>query len=397
MMKPAEPMSFIDLNAQRERLEPALSKAVAEVIASGFYIGGRKVQEVEERLGAFCGTRHCVACANGTDALLLVLMSWRVGPGDAVFVPAFTFVAAAAVVARVGATPVFVDVLADTFNMDPTSLSAALDWSRKNALRPKAVIPVDLFGQPADYEAIEAIAAAEGLLVLCDAAQSFGASAGDRIVGTFGAATATSFYPSKPLGCYGDGGAIFTGDDVLAAELRSIRDHGQGRHRYEHVRIGANSRLDAIQAAVLLQKLSIFAGELEQRRRIADRYGQGLGDLVAAPVAKGGVKSSWAQYTLRADDRDSIGRACSANEIPTAIHYPIPLSRQAAFRGFPVAPGGVPVSERLAETVISLPMHPYLSSESQDLVIAVVRQAAGGTDGEADVGRSAQRRADIGM
>jgi dTDP-4-amino-4,6-dideoxygalactose transaminase len=374
-------MSFIDLNAQREQLEPGLSRAVAEVIGSGFYIGGPKVQEAEEKLSAFCSARHCIACANGTDALLIVLMAWEVGPGDAVFVPAFTFAAAAAVVARLGATPVFLDVSTETFNVDPRSLSAAIMWARENALRRRVIIPVDLFGQPADYAAIEAIAAAEGLLVLCDAAQSFGARTGERPVGTFGAATATSFYPSKPLGCYGDGGAVFTDDGVLAAKLRSIRDHGQGSHRYEHVRIGLNSRLDAIQAAVLLEKLKIFPREFERRQQVASRYGQALADVVVVPVVKEGVKSSWAQYTLQLENRDAVAKACAAAGIPTAIHYPISLNRQAAFSAYPTAPGGVPESERLAETVISLPIHPYLSVPAQDRIISVVRGAVAETAG----------------
>lgn len=368
-------ISFVDLKAQRVRLEPALSQAIAAIVASGTYIGGPKVRELEEKLRDFCGARHCVTCANGTDAMMLVLKAWEIGAGDAVFVPAFTFAATAAVVANAGAIPVFVDVLDDTFNLDPQSLAAAVAWSRDHGLKPKAVIAVDLFGQPAGYAGIEAVTGAEGLQILCDAAQSFGATLNGRSVGSMGDATTTSFYPAKPLGCYGDGGAIFTDDEDLAVRLRSMREHGQGSHRYEHVRIGVNSRLDAIQAVVLLEKLRIFDDELQLRQIVAERYSAGFGHLFAVPRLAEGATSSWAQYTLRTEHRDRIAAACRQKSIPTAIHYPIALSRQPAYRGFPSAPAGVPVAERLAETVISLPMHPYLEPAVQDLVIDTVVSA----------------------
>jgi dTDP-4-amino-4,6-dideoxygalactose transaminase len=368
-------MSFVDLQKQRERLEPGLSQAITEVVASGLYIGGPEVEELEAALAAFCGAAHCVACASGTDALLLVLKAWGVGAGDAVFVPAFTFAASAGSVANLGATPVFVDVLAETFDMDPHSLEAAVRWSRTAGLRPVAIMPVDLFGLPADYAAIEPIAEAESLRIFCDAAQSFGASLDGRRVGTIGAATATSFYPSKPLGCYGDGGAIFTDDAELAQHLRSIREHGRGAHRYDNVRIGLNSRLDAIQAAVLLQKLTIFSDELRLRQAVADRYTAGLADIVETPVGRTGAASTWAQYTLKTERRDAVAQACRRRGLPTAIHYPAALPTQPAYRNFPSAPDGVPVSERLAQTVISLPMHPYLDEAGQSRVIDAVRSA----------------------
>jgi dTDP-4-amino-4,6-dideoxygalactose transaminase len=375
MTEPVPTMSFVDLQKQRERLEPGLSQAIAEVVTSGLYIGGPKVEELESALAAFCGAAHCVACASGTDALLLVLKAWGVGSGDVVFVPAFTFAASAGSVANLGATPVFVDVLAETFDMDPHSLEAAVRWSRTAGLRPVAIMPVDLFGLPADYAAIEPIAEAESLRIFCDAAQSFGASLDGRRVGTIGAATATSFYPSKPLGCYGDGGAIFTDDDELAEYLRSLREHGRGTHRYDNVRIGLNSRLDAIQAVVLLQKLTVFSDELRLRQAVADRYTAGLADIVETPVGRAGAASTWAQYTLKTQRRDAVAEACRRRGAPTAIHYPAALSTQPAYRNFPSAPHGVPIAERLAETVISLPMHPYLDEAGQSRVIEAVRSA----------------------
>ena len=379
MTNAGQTIAFIDLTSQRERLEPGLSKAVADVIASGVYIGGPKVLELEEALRAFCGAAHCVSCANGTDALVLVLRAWRIGPGDAVFVPAFTFAATAGAAALVGATPVFVDVHEDTFNMDAESLASAARWAREEGLRPKAVVAVDLFGQPADYKEIERVAQAEGLQVLCDAAQSFGATLDGRRIGAIGHATTTSFYPAKPLGCYGDGGAIFTEDAELAGLLRSLRGHGSGSHRYEHVQVGVNSRLDAIQAAVLLEKLTIFDDELRLREEVARRYCDGLADDFALPGLMPGARSSWAQFTLRTELRDAVEAACRGRGIPTAIHYPIALSNQPAYKGYPSGPGGVPVSERLARTVISLPMHPYLDLQAQDFIVAAVNSAASQT------------------
>lgn len=375
MTDAGQTITFIDLMSQRERLEPGLSRAIADVIASGVYIGGPKVLEAEEALRAFCDAAHCVSCANGTDAMVLVLRAWGIGSGDAVFVPAFTFAATAGAVAAVGATPVFVDVLEDTFNMDPDCLASAAAWAREEGLDPKVVIPVDLFGQPADYNRIEAIAEAEGLRVLCDAAQSFGATLDGRAVGAMGTATTTSFYPAKPLGCYGDGGAIFTDDPNLAAQLRSLREHGAGRHRYEHVRVGVNSRFDAIQAAVLLQKLKIFDDELRLRQEVAASYCAGLAERFAVPARRPGATSSWAQFTLRTERRDQVEAACRRNGIPTAIHYPIPLPKQPAYDRYPSGPGGVAVAERLSETAISLPMHPYLDRATQDFVIATVLSA----------------------
>ena len=368
---------FIDLAAQRHHLGGAIEAAVLRVIDHGVYIMGPEVRQLEDDLAAFCGAAHVVTCANGTDALGLVLMAKGVGPGDAVFCPSFTFCATAEAVAWVGATPVFVDVLSDSFNMNPASLQVAVVTARTMGLRPAVVIPVDLFGQPADYDGIEAVAAREGLWMLCDAAQSFGATYKARKVGTIGVATITSFFPSKPLGCYGDGGVIFTDDAELADILRSLRVHGQGNDKYDNVRVGMNSRLDTVQAAVLLEKLQIFADEIATRDRVAKRYSERLAEAAIVPTVPEGLASVWAQYTLRLPDfdRDSFIATLKAEGVPTAIYYPAPLHRQAAYAGFPSAEGGLPVAERLAEEVVSLPMHPYLTEAVQDRIVAAVRKA----------------------
>ncbi|HUK60484.1 MAG TPA: DegT/DnrJ/EryC1/StrS family aminotransferase [Stellaceae bacterium] len=373
----AKPIPFIDLQAQRARISGAIDTAIARVMAHGQFILGPEVAELERRLAAFCGARHCVSCANGTDALGLVLMAMGVTAGDAVFVPDFTFVATAEVVAWTGATPVFVDVSPDTFNMDAASLARGIAWAKGAGLRPRAVIPVDLFGQPADYRALLPIVEEARLFVLSDAAQSFGASLGGARVGRFGLATATSFFPAKPLGCYGDGGAIFTDDDELASILRSLRVHGQGSDKYDNVRVGVNGRLDTMQAAILIEKLEIFADEIERRQAVAARYRSALGNNVATPYVMPGAQSVWAQYTIKTPRRDAVVAACRAAGVPTAIYYPLPLSRQSGYRHHPSAPGGTPVSARLSEEVLSLPMHPYLDEATQERVVAAVRVGAG--------------------
>jgi dTDP-4-amino-4,6-dideoxygalactose transaminase len=296
-------------------------------------------------------------------------------PGDAVLCPSFTFAATAEVVAWLGATPVFVDVRPDTFNMDPESLEQGIAKAKQQGLRPVAVIAVDLFGQPADYDAIEPIAKAHGLWLMSDAAQSFGGAHRDRKVGTIGLVTATSFFPSKPLGCYGDGGAIFTDDDEMAAILRSLRVHGQGSDKYDNVRIGLNARLDTMQAAVLIEKLAILGDEVEKRAQVAARYSERLQDLVPVPRITPGFVSAWAQYTvlIPSERRAAIMAALKAEGVPTMVYYPKPLHLQTAYRGFPVVGNGLPVSERLAGEVMSLPMHPYLSEDDQDQVIAAIR------------------------
>ena len=373
-----EPIAFIDLQAQRRRLGERINEAMARVLAHGQFIMGPEVRELEDRLGAFCGAKHAIACASGTDALLLALMAEGIGPGDAVFVPAFAFVATAEMAALAGATPVFVDVLPNTFNMDPESLDAAIGVAEGLGLRPRVVIPVDLFGQPADYGRIGAIADKHGLTVIADAAQSFGAALNGRRVGTLGAYTATSFFPAKPLGCYGDGGAVFTDDDEKAEILRSLRVHGKGLEKYDNVRVGLNSRLDTLQAAILIEKLTILEDEIEARNVVARRYTAALADIVKVPKVIDGVRSVWAQYTIQIDDGDRARARLKAAGVPTAVYYPKPLHQQTAYEDFPVAAGGLAVSERLSRSVLSLPMHPYLDPTTQDRIVAALVDAVSG-------------------
>ncbi len=372
------PIAFIDLAAQRRRLADRMDAAVARVMEHCQFILGPEVRALEKALSEFCGARHVVTCASGTDALALVLMAKGIGPGDAVICPSFTFCATAEVVALLGATPVFADIAEATFNIAPASVERAVATARQLGLTPRMIIPVDLFGLPADYPAINAIAAAEKLFVLDDAAQGFGGVVGNRDIGTLAGATATSFFPAKPLGCYGDGGAVFTDDDAMLEILTSLRVHGHGADKYDNVRIGLTARLDTLQAAVLLEKLRIFPEEIETRNRVAQRYAQGLNDIVGIPSVPKGYTSVWAQYTIRVrrGTRDAFAASLKADGVPTAIYYPKPLHRQVAYRGFPCAEGGLPVSDRVADEVISLPMHAYLDETAQDRIIAAVRRAA---------------------
>jgi dTDP-4-amino-4,6-dideoxygalactose transaminase len=371
------PIPFIDVAAQRRRLGRSIDDAVARVLAHCQFIQGPEVRTLEADLAAFCGARHVIACSSGTDALLLILMAWEIGPGDAVICPTFTFHATAEMVALLGATPVLADVQADTFNIDPESLQRAVATAKRRGLKPRAVIPVDLFGLPADHDAIASIAAEHGLFVLDDAAQSFGASYRGRKLGALATATATSFFPAKPLGCYGDGGAVFTDDDALAARIKSLRIHGEGVDKYDPVRIGINGRLDTIQAAVLIEKLKILPEEIIARDKIAARYSAALADVAIVPRVGNESTSVWAQYTIRLAPgrRDALATALKAEGIPTAIYYAKPLHRQQAYSGCPVADGGAPVSDRLAEEVISLPMHAYLEPAVQDRIVAAVKRA----------------------
>jgi dTDP-4-amino-4,6-dideoxygalactose transaminase len=376
-MRP-EPIPFIDLAAQRRRLGTAIEEAVSRVLAHCQFINGPEVTALEAALAAYSGARHVVSCASGTDALLMVLMAKKVGPGDAVLCPSFTFCATGEAVALTGATPVFVDVDESTFNMDIASLKRGIATAKARGLKPVAVIPVDLFGQSADHDAVGAVAAAEGLFVLDDAAQGFGASFKGSKLGTFGLATATSFFPAKPLGCFGDGGAIFTDDDELAETLRSIRVHGQGSDKYDNVRLGLTGRLDTMQAAILIEKLKIFEDEIAARNQVADRYARGLGNVVTVPRLASGCTSVWAQYTIRlpkGTDRDAFAAALKAQGVPTAIYYTRSMHQQTAYRAFPVADGGLPVSERLSNDVVSLPMHAYLDEATQERIIKAVRGA----------------------
>jgi len=372
------PIPFIDVAAQRRRLGRAVDEAVARVTAHCQFVMGPEVAALEADLAKFCGAKHAISCASGTDALTLVLMAKGVGPGDAVLVPAFTYAATAEAVALVGATPVFADVDQATFNVTAETLGRALAAAKKAGLKPKAAIPVDLFGLPVDHARILDFARASNLFVLDDAAQGFGGTYRGKRLGTFGLATATSFFPAKPLSCYGDGGAVFTDDDALAAVLRSLRFHGEGVDRSEHVRVGMTGRLDTIQAAILIEKMKIFPDEIEARNRVAKRYGEALGKHVTAPQVPADRTSVWAQYTIRlaAGKRDGFAATLKAEGIPTAIHYRRPMHRQPAYARFPVAEGGVPASERLADEVISLPMHAYLDAATQDRVAQAVKRAA---------------------
>ena len=358
-------VEFIDLGRQQRRIRDRLDAALARVLDHGAYIMGPEVGELERRLSAFCGAKHTLSCANGTDALVLALMARGLKPGEAVIVPSFTFCATAEAVAMLGGVPVFADVLEDTYNMDADSLKAAVLTARGQGLPLVGVITVDLFGQPCDYDAIEPIVRENGLWLVCDAAQAFGAVYRGRPVGTIGDLTTTSFFPAKPLGCYGDGGAVFTDDDETMAVLKSLRVHGQGSDKYDNVRIGMNGRLDTVQAAILIEKLAIFAEELEARAQVADRYDALLPPDLARPALLPGCTSAWAQYTLRSGARDALMKRLKENGVPSAIYYAKPLHRQRAYQHYPVAGGALPVTDRLMETVFSLPMHPYLTEEDQ--------------------------------
>jgi dTDP-4-amino-4,6-dideoxygalactose transaminase len=375
MSEYSAPTQFIDLAAQQTLIRPQLDAAIKKVLDHGQYIMGPEVKEFEGQLREFTGAKHALTCANGTDALTLVLMAWGVGPGDAVFVPSFTYVATAEAPAQLGATPFFVDVCEDTFNIDPQSFKQAIIDSRELGLKSAVVIAVDLFGQPADIDSIIEIAHAENIKVLVDGAQSFGGSSKGRKVGTMGDATTTSFFPAKPLGCYGDGGAVFTSSDNDADIINSIRLHGKGAQKYDNIRVGLNSRLDTIQAAILIEKLKIFPKELEMRAVVANRYSELLLDVCPVPHQITENISAWAQYTLKLDDRDSVQNKLKSFGIPSVVYYPIPLSTQKGYQSFPSVSTGVGVSERLADNVLSLPMHPYLTEKSQLSIIDILRKS----------------------
>jgi UDP-2-acetamido-2-deoxy-ribo-hexuluronate aminotransferase len=369
-------MDFIDLKSQQQQISASLTENIRRVLAHGQYVMGPEVQELETRLAAYVGVKHAVSCSSGTDALLMPLMAYGVGPGDAIFTTPFTFIATAEVIQLCGATPVFVDIDPQTFNLDPEALAAAVNRLGQNPgtahLKPKGIIPVDLFGQPADYDHINTIAREHGLFVLEDAAQSFGATYKGRRAGALAETAATSFFPAKPLGCYGDGGAVFTDDDDLAEVLRSIRVHGQGKQRYEHVRIGLNGRLDTLQAAVLLAKLEIFDQEVTARQRVARHYSEALKSLVETPFVAPDCTSVWAQYSVLSESRELLLQKLKEAQIPTAIYYPLPLHLQSAFAHLGHKPGDFPVSEDASRRIFSLPMHPYLGQADQERIIQVV-------------------------
>jgi dTDP-4-amino-4,6-dideoxygalactose transaminase len=377
-------MQFIDLGAQRERIRDRLKAAIDHVVDDGRYILGPQVAEFEKKLSDYVGVKHVVACANGTDALLLPLYASGIGPGDAVFVPSFTFAATAEVVALAKAEPIFVDVDKNNYNIDIQSLEAAIAMVKaEGRLKPRAIIPVDLFGLGADYEAIEKIAERENLLVIEDAAQSIGGKVDGKMCGAFGHVAGTSFYPAKPLGCYGDGGAMFTNDDALAERLRSFAFHGKGETQYDNVVVGLNSRLDTLQAAILIEKLAILEDEMEARDRVACRYVEGLGDVVKAARTPDGSRSAWAQYAIEVPNRDGLKAHLQEKSIPSVIYYVKPLHAQVAYRDFPRTPTGLTVSETLPKNILCLPMHPYLSEADQDRVISEIRNFVGSNSSKA--------------
>ena len=360
-------VTFIDLKSQQDLIKPQLDAAWQRVLSHGRYVMGPEVFELEEKLQDFAQVNHVVSCASGTDALFMSLMALEIGAGDAVFVPSFTFAATAEVVALIGATPVFVDVEADTMNMCPKSLQEAVEMIQGQELQAKAVIAVDLFGQPADHGLLSKIAKENGLKYIVDAAQSAGALYHGKPTLSYGDLATTSFFPAKPLGGYGDGGAIFTNDEVLAEKLESIRVHGQGKSRYQNVRLGVTGRLDTLQAAILLEKLKIFPDEIKKRQAAANKYSDLL-ECIMTPGMREDRTSVWAQYTIQVENREALQEKLSAQEIPTMIYYPEPLHTQIPYKDAPVAPGGLPVTEKLAQSVLSLPMHAYLTHEMQSRV-----------------------------
>ena len=372
-------MEFIDLAAQQARIRPELDRRISAVLNHHKYIMGPEVGELESALSAFSGAKHVVTCASGTDALLLALMAMEVKPGDVVFCPSFTFAATAEVMPMLGAIPYFVDIDAETFNIDPESLERSISAARDEGLRAVGVVAVDLFGQPADYDRLESIIRGAGLWLIADAAQSFGARYRSRRTGTIGDIATTSFFPAKPLGCYGDGGAVFTDSAEAADLMRSLRVHGKGDHKYDNVRIGMCSRLDTIQAAILLAKLSVYEQEIALRQEVADRYFEflsPLADHVTAPKIQRDVESVWAQYTLKLSakiHRDDFVAALAAKGVPTAVYYPKPLHEQIAYESFFRDPSGLQVSTDISKVVVSLPMNPDLDPAVQQKVCEAIR------------------------
>lgn len=371
-------MQFRDLKHQYQVLKKDMDQAMSEVLSAANFISGQQVKDLEAELAEYVGVKHCVTCANGTDALSLAMMAWDIGPGDAVFVPDFTFFSTGEIVSFAGATPVFADVDLDTFNISVESLEQKIqEVLQEGKLTPKAVIPVDLFGLPADYVRVRKIADQYNLLVLEDGAQGFGGKIGEKVACSFGDLSTTSFFPAKPLGCYGDGGAVFTDDDEMAELLRSLRVHGKGTMKYDNVRIGLNSRLDTLQAAVLSVKLKAFREyEVEDINKVAKRYTELLDGIVKTPVVPEGFYSSWAQYTIQLDsrqERDGLQARLKEEGIPSMIYYPKPMHRQQAFADLSFKDEDYKNTNQLCETVLSLPMHPYLKEEEIERVVYVIK------------------------
>ena len=370
-------MQFIDLKAQQNRIRKKIEKRIQNVLEHGKYIMGPEVFELEEKLAEYVGVKHCISCSSGTDALLIPLIAKGIGPGYGVLTTPFTFIATAEVIALLGATPIFVDIYSETFNMDPAGIKDAVNHANEKRLNPKAIIPVDLFGLPARYRLIEEQAKKFDLLVLEDAAQGFGGAIRGKKAGSFGHAAATSFFPAKPLGCYGDGGAVFTNDDELADIMRSIRIHGDGADKCDNVRLGLNGRLDTIQAAILLEKLAIFDEEIISRNKVADYYSSNINGIIKTPLIPDGYLSSWAQYSVILPEdleRQSLMNQLKSKDIPSMVYYRIPLHLQNVFNELGYKRGDFPVSENISNSILSLPMHPYLDSEQQNHVLDVIEK-----------------------
>ena len=368
-------MQFIDLKAQQTRIRKNIEKRIQTVMDHGKYIMGPEVFELEEKLAAYVGVKHCISCSSGTDALLIPLMAKGIGKGDAVLTTPFTYIATAEVIALLGATPIFMDIYPETFNMNPIGINDAVNHANGKGLKPKAIIPVDLFGLPARYRLIEEQAEKYNIFVLEDAAQGFGGAIRDRKAGSFGHVAATSFFPAKPLGCYGDGGAIFTNDDELAEIMSSIRVHGSGSDRYDNIRIGINGRLDTIQAAILLEKLNIFDDEVGSKNKVAEYYSSNIKESIKTPHVPNGYLSSWAQYSLILPEdleRQSVMNQLKSKDIPSMVYYQTPLHLQSVFNKLGYKIGHFPVSEDISNTILSLPMHPYLDEKNQNKVLNAI-------------------------
>ena len=368
-------MDFIDLKAQQEIIRDKIDLRIKKILDHGKYIMGPEIDELEEKLANYVGVKHCISCSSGTDALLMPLLALGIGPGDAVITTPFTYIATVEVISLVGATPIFCDIYDRTFNIDPEKLSESLEEAFKKGLNPKAIMPVDLFGLPARYRLIEKFAKDNNLLIIEDAAQGFGGYIGEKKAGSFGDVAGTSFFPAKPLGCYGDGGAIFTNEDDLASKLKSIRVHGAGEDKYSNVRIGINGRLDSLQAAILLEKIEIFDNELELRNSVANYYTQNINKMFISPHIPDKYYSSWAQYSILAPegiDRDNVIAELGKNNIPAMVYYKIPAHLQEGYQKYQYALGDFSVCEQITNRIFSIPMHPYIQKKDQDKIIKVV-------------------------
>ena len=368
-------MDFIDLKTQQKKIRNKIDKRIQSVLDHGKYIMGPEVYELEEKLADFSDSKYCISCSSGTDALLIPLMALDIGQGDAVITTPFTYIATAEVISLIGAVPVFADIYPETFNINPDKIEQAINYAKRKGLNPKAIIPVDLFGLPARYRLIEEIAKVYDLFIIEDAAQGFGGSIRGKKAGSFGHVAATSFFPAKPLGCYGDGGAIFTNDENLASIMRSIRVHGSTSNKYESIRIGINGRLDTLQAAILLEKLTIFDQELEQRNKAARYYSDHINSNLKKPIIPKKYISSWAQYSLlttSSERRFEIMSRLKEYSIPSMVYYRLPLHMQEAYKELGYSSGDFKVSEDVSSKIFSIPMHPYLTKNGQDKIIELI-------------------------